>query len=110
MPCFLIELRAVGLSTEIGRRVPLIYKGRRLDSSLVVDLIIDDAVLVEVKAVETIARVHQAQVLTYLKLTGLAVGLLINFNVFALRDGVRRLMHPHLYTRPPHNDSRKEPF
>lgn len=56
--------------------------------------------LIEVKAVETLAPVHNAQVLTYLKLTGLPVGLLMNFNVPALREGIRRLVHPALYQRP----------
>ena len=98
--CFVIELRAAGLSVEEGRRVPLFYKGEQLPVTLSVDLIVENTVLIEIKAVEAIAPVHQAQVVTYLKLTGLPVGLLINFNVPVLRGGIRRLVRPDLYVPP----------
>ena len=95
-----IELRAAGLAAEEGRRVPLFYKGHKLAPTLTVDLIVENTVLIEVKAVESIARVHHAQVITYLKLTGLPIGLLMNFNVPVLSDGIRRLVRPDLNVRP----------
>lgn len=100
-PCLTMELEAAGFDVERGRHVPIIYKGRPLlQPDLQVDLIVEGTVLVEVKAVEAVARVHKAQVITYLKLTGLPVGLLMNFNVPVLHEGVHRLVHPKLYERP----------
>ena len=66
----------------------------RLDAGYRLDLIVEDAVVVEVKSVATLLAVHQAQVVTYLRLTGCPAGLLINFNVPRLMDGVKRLLHP----------------
>jgi GxxExxY protein len=100
-PCLVMELQAARLDVERGRHIPIIYKGRPiLQPDLVADLVVEGTVLVEVKAVESIARVHKAQVITYLKLTGLPVGLLMNFNVPVLYEGVHRLVHPKLYERP----------
>jgi GxxExxY protein len=93
-PCFVLELRANGLHVEVGRRIKLIYRGVKVSSGYKVDLIVEGSVLVEIKAVETLLPVHSAQVITYLKLTGCPVGLLINFNVPVLKAGVRRLYHP----------------
>jgi GxxExxY protein len=70
--------------------LPLIYKGVNLDAGYVIDLIYDNRVVVELKAVEKVIPVHEAQLLTYLRLTGIRVGLLINFNVPALKDGIYR--------------------
>ena len=76
------------------RAVPIVYKGIALDTKYRIDLIVEDAVIVEVKAVEQLLQVHQAQVLTYMRLTGCPAGLLINFNVAKLIDGVKRLINP----------------
>lgn len=100
-PCLVIELRACGLDVETTRRINLTYRGHDLDARYYPDIVVNDAVIVELKAVDALARVHQAQVVTYLKLTNLPVGLLINFNVDQLKDGVRRLVRPDLYARTP---------
>jgi GxxExxY protein len=73
--------------------LPLVYKGAELNSSLRLDLVVDGLVIVEVESVESLAPIHRSQVLTYLKLTGLPVGLLINFNVDLLRRGIRRMLN-----------------
>jgi GxxExxY protein len=102
--CLVMELGDAGLRVEQQRKVPLIYRGKRLNKRLFVDLIVDDTVLIEVKAIEALAPVHNAQVITYLKLTGLPVALLMNFNVPKLKDGTRRLVHPDLYRRAESTD------
>jgi GxxExxY protein len=70
--------------------LPLNYKGINLDAGYVIDLVYDKLVIVELKAVERVIPVHEAQLLTYMRLTGIRVGLLINFNVPALKDGIYR--------------------
>jgi GxxExxY protein len=92
--CLVVELRANGLRCETERPLRLVYRGVTVGNRFRVDLVVDDVVVVEVKAVEAVSPVHLAQVITYLKLTGCQIGLLINFNVPALRGGVRRLLHP----------------
>lgn len=86
------ELSLRGLRFERQRRVPLIYKGVALDCGFVLDVLVDGRILVEVKAVERLLGVHQAQVITYLKLAGIDTGLLVNFNVSVLTQGLRRLL------------------
>lgn len=71
--------------------VPVVYDGITLDAGLRLDLLVDDSVVVELKAVEKVLPVHEAQLLTYLKLTGCRLGLLINFNVPLVRDGIKRM-------------------
>jgi len=73
--------------------LPLEYKGVRLDCGYRIDLLVAGLVIVEVKSVEALAPIHEAQLLTYLKLTGMKIGLLINFNVVVLKSGIRRLVH-----------------
>ena len=97
--CLLIELETIGHRVERSRKLRLVYKGHDLKVDFWPDLVVDDAVIVELKAVEKIAPVHKAQVITYLKLTRLPVGLLMNFNVPLLRDGVSRLVRPDLLVR-----------
>lgn len=92
--CLAIELDRAGLRYQRGRIVPITYRGHLIDAHYRADLIVANEVLVELKAVEAIAPIHKAQTLTYLKLTGLPVGLLINFNVPLLREGLRRLVNP----------------
>ena len=92
MECMQQELRVRGLAFETGRKVPVIYKGVRLKSCFYVDIIVENRVIVELKSVAALMEVHRRQVLTQLKLTGLPVGLLLNFNVVTLTDGgVRRV-------------------
>jgi len=89
---FELEARKLRCVTEVG--IPIVYKGKSLDGSYRVDLIVEDRVVVEVKAVASLLGVHQAQALTYMRLTGCPAGLLINFNVAKLMDGVKRLVNP----------------
>jgi GxxExxY protein len=89
--CVAHELRSLGLRHERQRPVPLDYKGARLDFGYRLDLVVEDALIVEVKCVDRLLRVHQAQVLTYLRLTGLKTGLLVNFHESVLKNGLRRL-------------------
>lgn len=97
--CLNIELKHFGLNVERDRHVPLHYRGQRINSQLKLDLIVESRVIVEVKAVEHFHPIHQAQVITYLKLTGCPAGLLFNFNTIALRAGLKRVDHPDLYVR-----------
>jgi GxxExxY protein len=96
--CLIIELHAAGLEVERERRFLLRYRGEPMGTSLKIDLVVNGCVIVEVKAVDRLHPVHVAQVITYLKLTGLPEGLLMNFNSTALRSGLRSVVHPDLYT------------
>ena len=72
------------------RELPVVYKSRHIDCGYRLDLVVEECVIIEIKAVEKLARIHEAQLLTYLRLSGLPVGLIINFNVEVLRDGIVR--------------------
>ena len=97
--CFALELEASGLEFTRQRKIPLVYRGVQICASYRFDFVIENSVLVEVKAVEALSPVHRAQAINYLKLTGLPVGLLVNFNVALLTHGIRRLVHPDLYQK-----------
>jgi GxxExxY protein len=99
--CLLSELKAAGLAVQCEVAVPIMYKNRRLESRLEVDLIVERRVIVELKSVESLLPVHAAQIITYLKLTGCPAGLLINFNEVLLKHGIRRLDRPDLYLKKP---------
>lgn len=86
--CRELALRSINFRRECG--VPLQYKGIHLDCGYRCDLLVADLVVVEIKAVEALAPVHDAQLLTYLRVGGWKVGLLINFNVLVLKDGIHR--------------------
>ena len=90
--CLAHELRKQGL--EVAQRVglPVIYDGEKIDLGYRIDLIVEDLVIVEIKSVEAIHPVHQAQLLSYLRLSGRNLGLLINFHVAHLRDGIKRMV------------------
>ncbi len=88
--CLEHELTAGGHDVERQKSLPVVYKGTPIDCSYRLDMIVDGQVLVEIKAVEGLLPVHQAQILSYLKLSGLPLGLLINFHGATLREGVRR--------------------
>ena len=92
--CLQFELAARKLRYVTQHRIPLVYKGKPLDTSYRVDLIVEDCVVVEVKSVMAIQPVHHAQILTYMRLTGCPAGLLINFDVARLMDGVKRFVNP----------------
>ncbi len=89
--CLCIELGLRGVRFKSQVELPVFYKEHHADVGYRLDLVIDDAVVVEIKAVERLLPVHEAQLLTYLRLSGIATGLLLNFNVPVLKDGIRRM-------------------
>ena len=90
--CLARELTSRGIQYEAEKTVPIVYAGERVDTGLRLDLLVAGVVVVEVKAVEKLLPLHEAQLLTYLKVTGLRLGLLINFNVALLKQGVKRMV------------------
>ncbi len=90
--CLSWELRARGVGVAEQVSVPVVYKGLRLPVAYRLDLVVEETVIVEVKAVDHLHPLIDAQVLTYLRLTGLTTALILNFNVGLLKDGVRRLV------------------
>ena len=91
--CLAIELKLRGLDFQRQQPVAIVYRGHRVAADLRIDLLVGDKVVVELKAVERLLPVHEAQLLTYLRLTQKRVGLLINFNVPVLKDGVKRMVN-----------------
>jgi GxxExxY protein len=90
--CLVRELEHRGVKVEIEKSVPVVYAGERLNTGLRLDLLVARSVIVEVKAVESLLPLHEAQLLTYLKVTGLRLGLLINFNTALLKQGIKRMV------------------
>lgn len=90
--CLVHEIRASGLNVETQVAVPVTYKDMRLEGGLRLDLLVEKCVIVEIKAVETMNPVYEAQLLTYLRLTGTRLGFLINFTVPHLKDGIKRMI------------------
>ena len=86
--CYELELRKIPFRQQI--EIPIAYKGVKLPCGYRIDLIVSDKVVLELKSVQEVLPVHEAQLLTYLHLTGLRIGLLINFNVAGLKNGIRR--------------------
>ncbi len=91
--CLKLELEERALRVQSEVLIPVLYKGLRLDLGFRVDLIVESEIIVELKAVESIAPIHKAQLLTYLKLTNKKLGLLINFNTPLIKDGIHRLIN-----------------
>jgi GxxExxY protein len=91
--CLFYELTTAGLHVEHQVRLPVVYKGLELPRAYRVDFIVEKCLIVEVKCVEKLLPVHKAQVLAYLKLSGLKLALLINFNVPHLREGIKRVIN-----------------
>src|SRR6266550_216955 len=91
--CTLFELTDKGLHVERQKSLPLIYRGHRLDCGYRVDMIVEDAIVIEVKAIARLEKVHSAQVLSYLRQLKLKLGLMINFNVKWLQDGIKRVVN-----------------
>lgn len=88
--CLAHELSKAGIPFETQVAIPVLYKGVTIDCGYRADLLVDKKVLVELKSAEKIERLHEAQLLTYMRLAGVQVGLLINFNVAVLKDGIKR--------------------
>ena len=87
------ELRQIGLTVQHQQELRVIYKGQELPGSFRIDLVVDGSVIIELKAVEKLLPVHEAQLLTYLKLANKKLGLLINFNSTQIRNSVRRVVN-----------------
>jgi GxxExxY protein len=90
--CLCEEIRNRGFKVERQVVLPIRYRGKELDGDLRVDLLLEDSLIIELKSVDTLLPIHEAQLLTYLKLTGHRLGLLINFNVPLIKEGIRRLV------------------
>lgn len=90
--CLAWELQQLNLKVETQVTLPLVYQGIKIDAGYRIDLLVEDLVIVEVKAVEALLPVHKAQLLSYLRLSGIRLGLLINFNVKYVVDGITRLI------------------
>ncbi len=91
--CLTHELSLAGHRVEQQEDLPVVYRGVKLDCAYRLDMVVDDAVIIEVKAVESVLPVHKAQLLSYLRLAHKKVGLVINFNVFRFVDGVHRVVN-----------------
>ena len=90
--CLAFELARRGLQVERQKELPLIYQGMKMDAGYRIDLLVEGQVIVELKSIERIEPIHHAQLISYLKLSGLHLGYLINFNVRLLRDGLHRVV------------------
>jgi GxxExxY protein len=93
LECLYYELQKAGLYVEKQKSLPLIYKEVKLDAGYRLDLIVEGKVIIEIKSIESLNDIHIAQVLTYLKISGCRLGLLMNFNVLRLIDGLKRLVN-----------------
>lgn len=91
--CLFYELQKSGLNVEKQKPLPLIYKEVTLDAGYRLDLIVEGKVIIEVKSIEYLKEIHTAQLLTYLKLSGCKLGLLMNFNVLLLIEGLKRIVN-----------------
>jgi GxxExxY protein len=91
--CLCFELAEAGLLFKRQMELPVVYKSVALDCGYRLDVVVEQKVILEIKAVEGLLPIHKAQLLTYLKLSGLSIGLLMNFNSIVLKDGLRRLYH-----------------
>jgi len=91
--CLHHELHLAGLQAACQVGLPVVYRGVKLEIGYRMDLLVEDLVIVEIKSVDAVSPVHQAQIISYLRLSGKSLGLLINFNVVHLKDGIRRFVN-----------------
>ncbi len=91
--CLYYELNQSGLSVQKQKALPLVYKEVKLDAGYRIDLLVENKVIIEIKSVESLADIHMAQILTYLKLSKCKLGLLVNFNVKHLKNGIKRVIN-----------------
>jgi len=94
--CLLDELYQRGLKAEAQVRLPVTYKGKQLNKEFVIDILVENLIVVELKTVDVLAPIHEVQLVTYLKLSEKKLGLLVNFNVELLKNGIRRKINGHL--------------
>jgi len=90
--CLAYELNTAGIPFKLQYPFPVEYKSIKLDCGYRIDVLVDDTIILELKSVDKILPIHQAQLLTYMKLAGISIGLLINFNVNYLKDGIKRMV------------------
>ena len=90
--CLAAELSEAGIEFQLQRSIPVQYKEKKIDCGYRVDVFVNNELIVELKSVERILPIHQAQLLTYMKLAKVRIGLLINFNVAVLKDGIKRMV------------------
>jgi GxxExxY protein len=90
--CLVHELKKSGLKTEVEKPLPLVYDTIKLDCGYRIDILVENEIIVELKSVDAFNGVHIAQILTYLKISGKHLGLLLNFNVKSLKDGIKRVI------------------
>ena len=90
--CLFYELQQSGLNVKKQVALPLVYKDVKLDAGYRIDLLVENKIIIEIKSVESLADIHLAQILTYLKLSKCKLGLLVNFNVKHLKDGIKRVI------------------
>lgn len=94
--CLYKEIQHAGLYTKRQKVLSVVYKGDMLNKDFVIDLLVEDEIVIELKAIDILLLVHDEQLLTYLKLANKKLGLLINFNVTVLKDGIRRKINGNL--------------
>ena len=94
--CLISVLEEDGFKVDSQVELPLYFKGRKLNKKFIIDLLIEDEIILELKSVESILPIHEAQLVSYLKLSNKKLGLLINFNVPLLKDGIRRRINGDL--------------
>ncbi len=91
--CLEYELRSRGLRVVREMSMPVVYRNVKIDCGYRIDLVVEDLIIIEIKSVDGLAPIHTAQLLTYLKLSGLKLGFLMNFNVQLMKDGLKRIIH-----------------
>ncbi len=91
--CLYYQLSKTGLGTERQKPLPLVYDSLRMEIGYRVDLLVEKKLIIEIKSVDLLNDVHKAQVITYLKLSGCKLGLLVNFNVALIKDGIKRIVN-----------------
>jgi GxxExxY protein len=90
--CLAQELRTRGVSLRRQVAMPIVYDGVKLNAGYRLDMVVEEAIIIEIKAIDALTRVHEAQILTYLRLSGLRMGFLMNFNVVLFKQGLKRLV------------------
>ncbi|HKJ37973.1 MAG TPA: GxxExxY protein [Anaerolineales bacterium] len=91
--CHAFELRKRGRDVKTEVKLPIVYEGQKIDAGYRIDVLVDDLIVIENKVVESLLSIHQAQLLTYLKLSGCKIGFLLNWNVTLMKNGLRRVVY-----------------
>jgi GxxExxY protein len=94
--CLLDELQRKQIKTFHQVKLPIFYKGKELNKDFFIDILVENSIIIELKSVETLLPIHEVQLLTYLRLAEMKLGLLINFNVPVLKDGIRRKINGYI--------------